>query len=115
MPEEAKAYDGGLVNDVRAVAQKATRLTAQTVAKEKAAIDHELSVLYNALEDAHSLLSQLESAVSPVSTPTPESDGSAPSHEYVGSSSVYERIHSAATAVHMFQDRVARVVRNLEV
>jgi len=85
------------------------------VAKEKAAIDHELSYLAGALEEVHNLFSQLEARVSPVSVQLPPQDSDTPAHEYVGSSSVYDRLHSSVVAIHMLQNRVATVVRNLEV
>ena len=109
---QAEEYVG---NEVRAVRSNIGRLSQTAVAKEKAAIDHEVGILHRALEDAHQLISQLEAAVSPVSTPLPPSDASMPQHEQVGSSRVYSEIHAAATGVHLLQERIANVLRNLEV
>lgn len=85
------------------------------VAQEKAAIDRELGVLHSAVERAHQVVTQLENAVSSVTTPLPPSDGSVPQHEQVGSSRVYFSIHEAATALHFLEDRIGSVIRNLEV
>lgn len=87
----------------------------QNIAQEKAAIDHEIGVLHRALEEAHTLVSQLESRISPVSTPLPPNDGSKAQHETVGSSRVYNAIHEASSGVHFLQDRLATVLSNLEV
>jgi len=88
---------------------------SQAVAKEKAAIDHEITILHRALEEAHTLISSLETAVNPVSTQLPPTDNAKPQHEAVGSSRVYTAIHEAVTGIHVLQDRVATVLRNLEV
>jgi hypothetical protein len=113
-------------SDIRAIKSYATQ-EAQTigaslrqplnsaVAKERVAIDHEMSMLHQALERAHSLVSNLEARVSPVSQQVPPSDIASQTHEAVGNSRVYSELHTAATAVHVLEERIASVLRNLEV
>lgn len=117
-PATEAAYDDSpkqAINYAQKSLRSAGTQLSSAVAKEKAAIDHELGYLAGALEEAHSLIAQLEARVVPVSASQPPSDQEVPAHEYVGSSSVYDRLHNSVVAIHMLQTRIAVIVRNLEV
>jgi hypothetical protein len=87
---------------------------SDSVAKEKAAIDHELSALANELDYAHVIVGDLEGRVAPVSSP-PSPSTEPPSHDYIGASQVYDRLHNAVSTMHTLQERLTSVLRHLEV
>lgn len=94
----------------------ASLVGAKTVAgNETSAVKNELLSLEEALNVAHSFITKLEAAVQPVSQPTPEADSPLPSRERIGVSPTYSHLHELTSSVHYLQDRISRVIRNLEV
>lgn len=99
----------------RAVVGGATRLGENAVAKEKAAILTIMEELGYMLDLGHSNMSTLEEKLHPVTMQIPEDPATEDDHEYAGSSSLYEMLHSYTRTLRSLNRRIVSARNKLEV
>lgn len=92
----------------------ATRL-ADTVAREKAAIEEVVSQIQIHLEQLHMSLSQQEERLNPILSQLPEEQDAVEGFPYLGSSSLYDSLHGVLNNIHNAHGRVARVTYRAEI
>ena len=114
MEEKAYAED----NMLRAPLGTATRLGRvgnTTVAREKSAIEAELSVESQLIERLHNLITDLEDRVSTVRSQMPPTDEAREQRDQLGSSQFYHRVFEGNDGIVVAVERLRRLTRELEV